>query len=85
MSSKTDSDDEEFQAWLEHPVTRALQDTLRRWIRQREAEWRSGAFISSDGDWASAMNNARAVAECDICDVILRLEAKDLQQSEDGE
>lgn len=78
-------DVEGFSAWKEDPYTKALHALLRKWVEERQAEWRRGAYISAEGQWATTIANARAVSECDICDVILGIELDQLQSVENDE
>jgi len=63
----------EFREWLEHPVTRAHQDLLRRWREGLKEQWAAGVFSSSRSNETHAAN-LQALGQVAQLDQLLKLD-----------
>ena len=57
---------------------------LRNWIEERKSEWAKGVYLSADPRETFAAN-LRAVAECDMAQVILDVSLEQLNGVSNGE
>ena len=69
--------EEEFKAWLEHPVTKLVKQLLRGKIEFKKEQWAAGLF-TDQSQFATAIMNAKAVGSCEAWDEFLAIEYEDL-------
>ena len=74
--------EEEFKEWLDHPTTRKLYKYMRDGIQEKKDEWASGAFVASLLH-EQFIREATAKGFISAFDVILTLEAKELEDNEE--
>ena len=72
---------EEFNTWLENPVTKGLHFLLRQWVEERKAEWATGGFLH-EASHAQVVANARAIGNIETCEAVLDLGLEQLQVKE---
>ena len=65
--------EEEFLAWLEHPVTQSFQHLLKIWQDSLKDQWAAGNFQSEDVE-STAFMNAVALGQSRILDRITELD-----------
>ncbi len=76
--------EEEFKAWLDHPVTRDVRKVLSLRRESLKSEWEAGRYsdLTSHG---YIMLNSAAIGECRGLAYVLDLSHADLiQELEDG-
>ena len=71
--------EESFKAWLESPVTKALHHLLRARRLELMEQWASGGFMIEE-NFATALVNARAVAECAAYQDVLDMDLEQLKE-----
>lgn len=69
--------EEEFASWLEHPVTKALRQVLYARVELEKERWASGAF-TDQGQFATAILNAKAIGNCEAYEFVRRLDYETL-------
>lgn len=74
--------EEEFKEWLDHPTTRKLFRFMRQDIQEKKDQWASGGFIASLIH-EQFVREATAKGFISAFDMILTLEAKDLEDNEE--
>lgn len=60
-------------------MTREVKQLLRKWIKERKTQWADGLFLG-EGQFSTAVVNARAIGECDMARAILDLELESLEE-----
>ena len=74
-----------WDSWLLHPVTQALRKLLHRRQEELKEQWAAGQF-TDQGQYATAILNAKAIGNCEAYERIERLELVELnEEQEDGE
>ena len=63
-------------------MTREVKQLLRKWILERQTQWMDGQFLG-EGQFSTAIVNARAIGECDMARAILGLELETLEELDD--
>ena len=63
-------------------MTREVKQLLRKWILERQTQWMDGQFLG-EGQFSTAIVNARAIGECDMARTILDLDFKTLEELDD--
>ena len=64
---------EEWEQWLDHPATKALQSVLRSWKEGVKDQWAAGAFTDMS-QFGTAILNAKAIGAVQIIDQIIGIE-----------
>ena len=64
---------EEFEAWLAHPVTQAILGLARRRKEAFKEQWATGAFTDLS-QYGTAILNAKAIGGCEQLDWLLELD-----------
>lgn len=85
MNKPTPLKEEDLQEWLSHPVTQALRAWLESAVRQHQAAWASGQYLSAGGTEQTLMANVRAVGECGMAREVLDLTLDQLNEALDEE
>jgi hypothetical protein len=77
---------EEFDTWLENPVTKAVKRGLALAVQADKNQWAAGQFLH-EGSNATMISNARAVGRVEGLQVVINLDHQLLQDMEkdDGE
>lgn len=70
---------EEFDAWLLHPGTKALKAVLASWIAEAKERWASGAF-TDQSQHTTVILNAKAIGNCETCERIITLDLETINQ-----
>lgn len=76
---KSNIKEESWILWQENPVTREVKQLLRKWIKERQTQWADGLFLG-EGQFATAVVNARAIGECDMARAILDMDLTTLEE-----
>ena len=64
---------EEFQEWLQHPVTQAFRKYLSNNIRDFQEGWSNGAFTGATSDETIQLNS-KAIGQIQILQNILEID-----------
>jgi hypothetical protein len=75
--------EEEFNGWLLHPVTKALNEYLRAQIEREKDVWASKLFEDSDV-YKAAKQNAAALGRVDAYAEILHLNFSEMEKPDGG-
>jgi hypothetical protein len=76
--------EEEFQEWLQHPVTEALRAWARREKESFKEQWASGAF-TDQGQFATAILNAKAIGNCEALERVANIEFDQLKEEDNAD
>ena len=68
---------ESFQAWKQHPVTKLLFQWLESQREEFKESWASAVFVNSH-DVADVYQNAGAIAACSVIKQVLDVGVEDL-------
>lgn len=69
--------EEEFLGWSEHPVTKALRSAMRAQVERAKERWAAGEFLDQS-QFATAVENARAIGGCEAAGFIIELDYETL-------
>jgi len=75
--SKPSVTEQEFNDWLQHPVTLAIKEYLKREIEAKKEEWASGVF-TDQSQYSTAILNAKAIGVCEALTRVGELEFSQL-------
>lgn len=70
-------EENEFTAWLDDPVTKAVFALLEKGIEDRKEQWAVGDFEDAS-QFTTAIKGARAIGNCEALKSILELEYEQL-------
>ena len=68
---------EQFNTWLEDPVTKRLKTQLQEWVEERKEEWATGGLLG-DSEFSTAVAGARAIGNIEVCKTLLEWEPDEL-------
>jgi hypothetical protein len=74
--------EEEYLAWLDHPVTRLFRAYLKSQRESLKESWANAGYVSSH-DVADIYQNAGAISACSVLQQIHDLEASELYGDQD--
>lgn len=69
---------EEFDAWLAHPVTQQILEVARLRKETFKERWAAGAFTDLS-QYGTAILNAKAIGGCEMLDWFIELDYETLQ------
>lgn len=72
----------EFTGWLVDPVTKAVFALLAVRKEELKERWASGAF-TDQGQFATAIANAKAIGQCEEISFVLDLDFSQLQEPQE--
>jgi hypothetical protein len=82
MPQRPQLNSEEFESWLLHPGTKALKFVLDAWVAEAKERWASGAF-TDQSQYVTAIANAKAIGNCEVCERIKTLDFEAIEQELD--
>lgn len=75
---------ENWNEWLANPVTVAMRHHLESQVAELKESWALGLFLH-EGNFATAISQARAIGNCDMAKAILELDFSQLEGSENDD
>lgn len=63
----------EFQAWADHPITKALKAVLRKRVEDLKGQWATGNF-TDQSQFATAIMNAKAIGIVNALEYIVNMD-----------
>lgn len=69
--------EQDFNDWRLHPVTKAVQELLRRWEEELKTRWAHGEFTDVS-QYEAAIVNAKRVGQCEIIEHLKQLDYEQL-------
>lgn len=70
--------EEDFQVWLENPVTKALRAWASSGKETLKEQWAAGTFTDQQ-HFGTAIANAKAIGECQVYEAIVKIEFSQLE------
>ena len=64
---------------MEHPVTQALRQVLRKQVDDLKEQWAAGAF-TDQSQYATAILNAKAIGRCETAEFVAGLDFEQLKE-----
>lgn len=69
---------DDWDNWVQHPVTKALRELARKEQEQLRLNWANGTFVTGDAMHSMAMN-AEALGRHQMLAMIVNLEMEDFE------
>lgn len=76
--------EEMWNDWKQHPVTKALQNWASEQRLALMEDWATSQFLG-EGQFGTAMVNAKAVAQCELLAELMDLDYQRVFGGEDGQ